>query len=170
MDSRAAQLSALRDFCSKNAGAVLFDEPAGLLTDVASGRSVPLDLPDLQTVEMKVASGTQAPYLLLGYGGGRRLALTQRGLGFPPDFGQTGPVRELPELVSLGEHGPLLEQLKDALYAHPEQASKETVRLLLRCIAIIDGARAAGFDVAREARELEHHLSELEKRAPPKEG
>ncbi|HLL51965.1 MAG TPA: hypothetical protein VK447_00380 [Myxococcaceae bacterium] len=170
MDSRAAQLSALRDFCSKHAGAVLFDEPAGLLTDVASGRSVALDLPDLQTVEPKAQSESGVPYLWLSYATGRRLALTPVGIAFPPDFRQTGPVRELPELVSLTEHGLLLQQLKSTLYAHPDQASKGTVRLLLMGIAIIDGARAAGLDVTQEARELEHHLSELEKRAPPKEG
>jgi hypothetical protein len=36
------------------------------------------------------------------------------------------------------------------------------------CIAILDGARAAGFEVGREEAELEALLRELEKRAPPK--
>jgi hypothetical protein len=32
------------------------------------------------------------------------------------------------------------------------------------CIAILDGARDQGFDVEREEKEVELHLSELEKR------
>ncbi len=168
MDSRAEQLSALRDFCSRNARSVLFDEPGGALMDTAAGKTVALDLPNLQTVQAKADRQTQQPYLLLVYGTGRQLALTQAGIGFPPDFRNTGPLRELPEVVCLRDHATFLERLKHELYGHPEQASKGTVRLLLMCIAIIDGARAVGFDVAREERELEHHLAELEKRAPPK--
>ena len=42
-----------------------------------------------------------------------------------------------------------------------------SLALLLMCIAILDGARAAGFDIGSDEREIEVHLAELEKRAPP---
>jgi hypothetical protein len=37
----------------------------------------------------------------------------------------------------------------------------------MSCLAILDGARRLGFDVGREEKELERHLTELEKRSAP---
>jgi hypothetical protein len=62
-----------------------------------------------------------------------------------------------------------LQRLKHELYGHPDEPpTKGAARLVMMCLAILDGARAAGFEVGREEQELEVHLRELEQRqAPP---
>ncbi|MBS1152550.1 MAG: hypothetical protein H6Q89_4248, partial [Myxococcaceae bacterium] len=98
---------------------------------------------------------------------GRALALTSGGIAFAPVFTHTGVLEELPAALCWSDFQPLLQQLKHELYGPPDVApSGATVRVLMCCLAIIDGARAAGFDVGREEAELEWHLKELERRAP----
>lgn len=165
--SRAQQLAKLRDHCTRSSHAVLFDEPGGLLLDVASGRTLLLDLPGLSSLDERRDRDTGRAYLLLVYGDGRRLALSEAGIAFPPDTRNTGALPDLPEAVCLRDYRGLLERLKHELYGHPDrEPDRNTVRLLMMCIAVLDGARAAGFDVGREERELESHLRELERRAP----
>jgi hypothetical protein len=51
------------------------------------------------------------------------------------------------------------------LYDHPnEPPPKETLDLVMICIATLDGARAVGFDVAELEGELEKSLKEIERR------
>ena len=165
--SRAQQVARIRDFCTRFPRAVLFDEPGGLLLDVASGRSLALDLPGLAGVEERLNRESGHPYLLLAYGDGRRLALSEAGIAFSPDVRNTGALPDLPEAVCLRDYQSLLDRLKHELYGHADRPpDRGTVRLLMSCIAILDGARAAGFDVGRQELELEHHLRELERRTP----
>jgi hypothetical protein len=58
-------------------------------------------------------------------------------------------------------------RIEHELYEHLDRPpTRETLRILMMCIAILDGARAVGFEVGREEKRLEQHLAELEKRAP----
>jgi hypothetical protein len=160
--SRAAQLAKLRAHCAKAPPAVLFDEPGALLMDVSSGKTLPLDLAALEKVEDRINAETKNPY-----GDGRQLALSEVGIAFPPDLTNTGPLPELPEVVCFRDYATLMARLKHDLYGHQDrEPTRETVKLLMMCIAIVDGARAQRFEIGREEKELEWHLKELEKRAP----
>ncbi len=165
--SRTDQLAAIRAHCSRPGGQVLFDEPASQLFDVFSGRSLALDAAQLSLVEPRTDKQTHRPYLLLVFGDGRQLALTDAGIAFPPDTSHTGPLPELSEAVCFRDFTTLLERFKHEVYGHPDQEpTRGTVKLLMMCVAILTGARHHGFDVSREEKELDHHLTELEKRAP----
>ena len=166
-DTRLDQLSRIREHASRNRQAVLFDEPSGTLFDIASGKTLPVDLANLERVEERVNKETKLPYLVLLYGDGRQLVLADIGIAYPPIFAHTGPLPELPEAVCFRDFLTLSNRLQHELYGHPEDApNQNTLRLLMMCLAILDGARTAGFDIAREERALEKHLSEVERRAP----
>lgn len=149
---------AIATHCARPPRAVLFDEAAGLLLDVASGKTLALGA-------APVADARPDGTLALTLEAGRAVALTPAGIGFAPGFLNTGPLAELPALVAWSDFVGLMQQLKRELYGHVAP-SGATVRVLMCCLAIVDGARAAGFDVRGEEAELEWHLRELERVAP----
>lgn len=156
----------IAEHCTKPPRSVLYDPDADLLLDVASGKTLKL-AGTLKAVEARTDPQTTRPYLALVLGDGRPLALADAGIAFAPGFVNTGPLAELPGAVCWKDFHSLLQQLKHELYGHPDLApSGATVRVLMCCLAIVDGARDAGFDVGPEERELEWHLRELERRAP----
>ncbi|HME92493.1 MAG TPA: hypothetical protein VKE49_13770 [Myxococcaceae bacterium] len=164
---RAARLSLIKSFCARHPDAVFFDEPGRTLMDVFSAKALPLELEKLATVEERTNPQTGRPYLVLQREDGTQLALAEVGIAFAPDTRNTGPVADLPDVVCLRDYRTILDRLRHELYGHPDrEPSRGTLQLLLMCIAILDGARAQGLDVGREESELEHHLVELEKRAP----
>lgn len=164
--TRATQLSAIRSFCARLPGSVLFDEPGDSLMDAFSGKSLALNREELVSVEERTKKGSAELYLLLSYGDGRQLALADVGIAFAPDTRNTGELPELPSVVCFRDYATLLSRLKHQLFDHPDRpAERSTAALVMSCLAILDGARAIGFEVGREERELEAHLTELEKRA-----
>ncbi len=166
--SRAGQLTAIRSFCAKLPGSVLFDELGKSLIDAFSGKAIPLDVKDLVSVEQRAKAGTPEPYLALTYGDGRQLALADVGIAFAPDTRNTGELPDLPPVVCFRDYATLLGRLKHELYGHVDrEPARATVALVMSCLAILDGARRLGFDVGREEEELETHLAELEKRSAP---
>jgi hypothetical protein len=166
-ESRSKQLERVRAYCARPATAVLWDEAEGVLMDVFSAKTLPLRPSHLQSVTERVNAQTKNPYLVLGYDDGRELALSEVGIAFSPEQSSTGPLPDLPSVVCFRDYASLLSRLKHELYGHPGlPASRGTVQLLMMCIAISEGARARGFDISREERELEVHLKELEKHAP----
>lgn len=165
--SPAELLTRIRAFCARPPPAVLFDETAGMLLDLASGKTLKLDLASLVSVEERKNTQTGEPYLVLADGAGGSRVLCSAGVAFAPEFKNTGPLPDLTSVVCFKDYALLLARMKHQLYGHGEaEPGRETVRLLLMCIAIIDGARAQGFGVDQEERELEWHLAELERRAP----
>jgi hypothetical protein len=166
--TRADHLTKIRAYCTRAAPPVLFDEPGDLLMDVPSGKTLALDSVNLRLTEEKTDKETGKPYLILLYGDIRILALTENGIAFAPDFRNTGELPELPAAVCFRDYHTLVGRLKHDLYGHPDQEpTKDTVKLLMMCLAIIDGARQQRFDVGTEERELEWHLTELERRTKP---
>ena len=153
----------LTDHCAQLPRTVLFDPEAGQLMDLGSGKILPI--PQLEAVESQADPRTGAPLLGVRLKSGRAFVLAQLGIAFAPVFTHTGPLEELPAAVGWSDLRTLLVQLKLELYgaAAPSEA---TVRVLMGCLAIVDGARAIGFDVGPEEHELEWHLKELERRAP----
>lgn len=166
--TRTQHLASIRRFCAQHPQALLFDEPGEVILDVYSSKTLPLDVPKLASVEERAnLKESGRPYLVLQYEGGRQLALADVGIAFAPDVRNTGPLGELPDVVCFRDLATLLVRLKHDLYGHPDrEPTRDTLRLLLTCVALLDGARNQGFDVGKEERELEIHLAELEKRAP----
>jgi hypothetical protein len=163
----SAKLAAIRAYCQAHPQAVLYDEPGEALFDTFGVKTLILRGSDLESVESLADQQTKAPYLRLTLADGRQLALTEAGIAFAPDFTNSGPLTDLPDAVCFRDYRGLLERLKHDLYGHADAPpTRATVKLLMMCIAILDGARKAGFEVGREERELETHLVELEKRAP----
>jgi len=165
---RSGQLAAVRAYCQAHPQTVMFDEPGEALFDVPGVKTLPLRAADLAAVETLQDQDTHQPYLRLTLGDGRQFALTAAGIALAPDFRNTGPLEDLPAAVCFRDYRGLLDRLRHDLYGHADEPpTRATVKLMMMCLAIVDGARALGFDVGREERELETHLDELEKRAPP---
>jgi len=157
-------LNRIEAFCARPGTAVLFDRHSATLLDVYSSKAVAIESQQLVRVEERMDAQSGQPYLRLD-GESGQLAITAAGIAFAPDFQNSGPFPELPQAVCFRDFRSLLERFKHQVYGHPERApGRDPVQLLMMCIAILDGARAQGFDVGTEEKELEWHLSELEKR------
>ncbi len=102
------------------------------------------------------------PYLLLLWQDGRQVALADVGFAFAPSTQSTGPLQDLPDVFCFRD----FRHLSDGARSLLEQDGREleSLRALLLSIALLDGARALGFEVAREERQLEVVLAELEQR------
>jgi hypothetical protein len=162
---RAAQRATLERFSRERSGSVLYDPSAALLLDVFSGKALPLDLARLAAVEERRDSATGRPYLALRRDDGVELALADAGIAFAPVTAGTGPVDGLPPAVCFRDLAGAEARLEHFLVHHPgEQPAREHVALFLFCLAVVDGARAVGFDVSREERRLERTLADLERR------
>jgi len=146
--------------------AVLYDEESSSLMDVASGKTIRLPWEELQAFEEKVHPETNDNYLVLLFENGTQMALVDPGgIAFAPSTENTGPLTDLPPVVCLKDFFTLKGRVDHYLYDHPnEPPPKETLDLVMICIATLDGARAVGFDVAELEGELEKSLKEIERR------
>jgi hypothetical protein len=138
-----------------------WDAEAGLLLDVAAQKTLRLDWTRVAWLEERTDADTGRPYLALALGDGASLALADQGLAFAPVTASTGPLPDLPRAVC---HRDL--QAAEGRLTHfpgdpPGRGHVETFRF---CLAVVDGARAVGFDVSPEERRLERILVELEAR------
>ncbi len=145
---------------------VLYDEESSSLMDVASGKTIRLPWQEVKDFEEKVHPETQDSYLVLLFDNGNQIALVDPGgIAFAPSTENTGPLRDLPPVVCLKDFSTLSGRVDHYLYDHPDEPPpKETLDLVMICIATLDGARAVGFDVADLEGELEKSLNEIERR------
>jgi len=163
-DRPAAQTRVER-FCREHPQAVLYDPTASVLVDVASGKPLPLDWSALTAIGDAVDSDTKRPYLLLAREDGLTLALADQGIVFAPSIASSGPIAGLPGACCYRDLESAEGQLVHYLRDHPgEPPTQHHVSLFAFCLAVVDGARAVGFDVSREERRLEGLLAELEGR------
>jgi len=146
---------------------LLYDDQSAMLFDVASGKATRLAWENLAAFEEKVHPETGKPYLVLMFENGRQMALVDPGgVAFAPSTENSGPVKDLPPVVCLGDFLTLKQRVDHDLYDHPDRAPpRECLDLIMICIAILDGARAVGFDVGDLEGELEKSLDEVERRA-----
>ncbi len=158
--SKAAQ------WLERHPQAALYKAEDSTLLDVASGKSLRVSWRDLKAFEEKVHPETKDIYLVFLFEDGRQIALVDPGgVAFEPSTANTGPVKDLPPVVCLRDFVTLKQRIDHYLYAHPDEAPpKEALDLVMVCIAILDGARAIGFDVGDLEGELEKSLNELERR------
>jgi len=145
---------------------VLFDEESSSLLDIASGKTIRLPWPELKGFEEKVHSETKDNYLVLLFENDTQIALVDPGgIAFAPSTENTGPLRDLPPVVCLRDFLTLKGRVDHYLYDHPDEPPpKESLDLIMICIATLDGARAVGFDVGDLEGELEESLKEIEGR------
>lgn len=146
--------------------AVLYDDERSTLLDVASGKSVKLAWGELAACEEKAHPESGDCYLVLMFDNGTQIALVDPGgVAFAPSTVNSGPVENLPPVVCLRDYFTLKQRVDHYLYDHPDDPPpRECLNLIMICIAILDGARAVGFDVGDLEGELEKSLNEVERR------
>ncbi|WP_242335712.1 MULTISPECIES: hypothetical protein [Anaeromyxobacter] len=162
---RAAQRALVERYVRERPFALLLDATGPSLLDVFSGKALPLDYAALAAVEERRDATTGRAYLALLRDGGTEIALTDAGLAFPPVTSSTGPLEGLPAAVCLRDLAGAEARLTHFLLEHPgERPDRAHVDLFMFCLAVVEGARAAGLDVGPEERRLERILGELEAR------
>ncbi len=162
-EDRAGQRDRLERFAREHPGSVLYDGTT--LLDVASGKALPLDWRRVAALEERRDAASGRPYLAIRRDDGWEIAVADQGLVFPPGTASTGPLPGLPGAVCFRDLAAAEARLTHFLVDHPgEPAEPGHVSLFLLCLAVVDGARAAGFDVSREERRLEALLADLEAR------
>lgn len=162
---RATQRALVERFARERPASLLLDAPGSALLDVASGKALPLDWARIAAVEERLDRRTRRPYLALRRDDGTEVALADAGIAFAPVVAATGPLPGLPDVVTFGDLSAAEGRVAHALDHHPDEPpDRGHVALLLFCLAVVDGARAVGFDVSAEERRLERLLALLEAR------
>jgi hypothetical protein len=162
---RAAQRALLERSVRARPGSVLWDAPSSTLLDVFSGKALPLDWSRVAAMEERADAASGRPYLAVRLDSGVEIALADQGIAFPPVTTGTGPLDGLPAAACFRDLAAAEGRLGHFLVDHPgERPERAHVALFLFCLAVVDGARAAGFDVSAEERRLERLLAELEAR------
>src|SRR2546430_372278 len=150
-----------RPFAAVAAG----EEPDGRsvrLLEPGSGKELRLRWEELAQVEERSSSLRPAPYLIVVFQDGRQLALADVGFAFAPSTIHSGPLPDLPATFCFADFRHLSQAIEQLLAL--EGREKEALGGILMCIALLDGARAAGLEVAREERRLDGLLRSLEER------
>jgi hypothetical protein len=165
VQDRAKQ--SLRAWIETHRHVALYDEDNSSLLDVASGKSLRLSWTDASAFEEKIHPETGDRYLVLLFESGKQIALVDPGgVAFAPSTDNSGPVANLPTVVCLRDFLTLKQRIDHYLFDHPDEPPpRECLDLVMVCIAILDGARAVGFDVGDLEGELEKALNEVERRA-----
>ena len=146
--------------------ALLYDDSDAILFDVASGKRLKLDWRAFARYQEKVHPETQEAYLVLLFDDGTQIALVDPGgVAFAPSTVNSGPVENLPSVACLRDFLMLKQRVDHFLYDHPDEPPpRESLNLIMICIAILDGARVVGFNVGDFEGELEKSLDEVERR------
>lgn len=156
----------VRRWAAAHPSALLYDEQSAALLDVASGKGLDVSWSSLTAFEEKLHPDTQESYLVLQFEDNKQIALIDPGgIAFTPSVVNSGPVENLPAVVCLRDFLTLKRRVDHYLYDHPDEPPpRESLNLIMICIAILDGARAIGLDVGDLEGELENSLNEVERR------
>jgi hypothetical protein len=138
------------------------DGKGARLLEPGTAKELRLRWDDLARVEERSTALRPAPYLVLLFQDGRQVALADVGFAFAPGTANTGTLSNLPATFCFADFRHLSQGIETLL--SEEGREKEALGAILMCIALLDGARAAGLDVAREERRLEGLLRALEER------
>ena len=151
-------------FCRRPLSAVVAaedDDGKGvLLLEPASGKQLRFKWDDLAEAEEKQTPLRPSPYLVLLFQDQRQVALADVGFAFAPSTANTGPLPDLPPTLCFKDFRHLSQGVEALLSASGRE--KEALGGILLCIALLDGARAAGLEVSREERRLDALLRSLE--------
>ncbi|HEY6098106.1 MAG TPA: hypothetical protein VIW03_01660 [Anaeromyxobacter sp.] len=162
---RATRRALLERFARERPASVLYDAASSTLVDVFSAKGLVLDPSRLVAVEERADRDTKRPYLAVRREDGAEIAVADQGIVFAPSTAATGPIEGLPAAVCFRDLAAAEARLGHFLLDHPgEPPDRSHLSLFTFCLAVVDGARAAGFDVSAEERRLERVLGELEAR------
>jgi hypothetical protein len=152
------------EFTKRPLSAVIaMEEPHGAkLYEPGSNKELQLLWSDLAQVEERSSAQRSAPYLLLLFQDGRQLALADVGFAFAPSTANTGDLPDLPSVLCFRDFRHLSQGVAKLL--SEKDREREALAAVLVCIALLDGARAAGLAVDREERQLDGLLHQLEER------
>jgi len=165
LTDRTAQRALLERFVAAHPSSLGYDAEAGLLLDVAAQKVLALDWSRVAWLEERTDADSQRPYLALALGDGGSLALADQGLVFAPSTASSGPLPGLPRAVCYRDLQAAEGRLTHFLLDHPDEPPERGhLETFFFCLAVVDGARAVGFDVGPEERRLERILAELEAR------
>jgi hypothetical protein len=155
-----------RAWADRHRDVVLYDDATGTLLDVASGKAIEVPWARASAFDEKTHPETGDRYLVFGFDNDLQIALVDPGgVAFAPSTVNSGPVEDLPPVVCLRDFATLKRRVDHYLYEHPDEPPpRESLNLIMICIAILDGARAVGFDVNDLEGELEKSLNEVERR------
>lgn len=154
----------VRQWSESHKHVVLYDDPSSSLLDVPSAKMISVSWADVNAFEEKIHPETKDTYLVLLFDNSTQIALVDPGgVAFAPSTVNSGSVDNLPPVTCLGDFLTLKRRIDHYLSEHPDDPPRECLNLVMICIAILDGARAVGFDVADMERELETALNEIEK-------
>lgn len=156
----------LQEWTSKHPESVLYDEAQSTLLDVYSGRLMRFPWSEVAAFEEKRHPETGDSYLVFLLNSGVQVVLVDPGgVAFAPSFSNTGPLPRAPQVTCLRDFDTIKGQIEHAVYDHPDQeVPRECLDALMLCIAILDGARVAGFGVGDLEEGLEALLREVESR------
>jgi hypothetical protein len=138
------------------------DGKGARLLEPGTGKELRVKWDEIAVAEEKHSAQRSQPYLLLVFHDGRQVALADVGFAFAPSTVNTGPLPDLPSVLCFRDFRHLAQGV-EALLAE-EGREREALSAVMVCIALLDGARAAGLPVDREERRLEGLLGQLEER------
>jgi len=138
------------------------DGKGARLLEPASGKELHVRWDEVARVEERRTPLRPAPYLLLLFADGRQLALADVGFAFAPGIANTGALPDLPATFCFADFRHLSQGVESLLAE--EGREPEALGAVMLCIALLDGARAAGLEVGREERRLDALLRALEER------
>lgn len=164
LPGESAKASAV-EWLDKHRHVILYDDESSTLLDVASGKSLRLPWNKVKAFEKKIHPETRGDYMVLLFENGTQIALVEPGgIAFPPLETNSGPLEDRPSVVCLKDFQTLKGRIDHYLYDHREDPPpRECLDLIMLCIAILDGARAVGFDVGDMEGELDRSLREIER-------
>ncbi len=158
---RAEATAIITRHCRTAGSGVLFDEAATTLYDLRVNRSLAIDLGRIKRAEAHSNRETSQPYLALLRDDGRQLFLTEFGIAFDPM--PVNAALALPPVVCLRDFYTAISRIDHLLTAHPEaEGGKNALDAVSLSLSILGAARAIGFDVSREERELDARLAAIE--------
>jgi hypothetical protein len=162
---RAAKQALVERFTRERPGSLLLDAAAPALLEVFSGKTLPIDWGRIEGVAEGRNGDTGAPYLALLRDDGSQVILADVGIAFQPLPSAAGSLPGLPSLTCFRDFASTAGRVEHQLVDHPDEpVTRDHLDLFLFLLAIVDGARAVGFDVSREERRLERILGEIEAR------
>jgi len=138
------------------------DGKGAQIVEAGTGKMLRFRWDELADAVAKENPTRPAPYLVLVFADGRQIALADVGFAFAPSTVNTGPLPDLPATFCFRDFRHLSAGVQALL--SEDGREREALSAVLLGIALLDGARAAGFDVSREERELESLLRRLEER------
>jgi hypothetical protein len=163
----AEQERQVERYARLNPGAILYDPGASQLIDIFSGKTISLDWRRIGEVAERTNSETGKPYLVLVRDDAAQIVLSQVGIAFAPiaPADMADLQRDMPPAVCFQDYALAAGKLAHFLLDHPEDPpAREHVTAVMFCLAVLAGARAVGFDVSGEERQVEKLLAALEAR------